>query len=202
MVRNFTGARRQALHTTITTRCRGLELNTLLDPDECWSRLEGALLAIDSAMADKMDKGASLPSALLCLVSEAATTLLSDASITLTRGDDGQDVALQESHQGSGSRAQTYLSAHRDYDRLCGRLHAEKKREEGRTDEEEIGEQEEAGPAHCLGLQRTDPARTPPQALLHSRAPSDLRRLPSTPTRNAHRSWDSALSARDTGTQN
>lgn len=174
----YSVARREALHTTIQGR---RENYWLLDIDKHWSRLEGALLA----MTDKMEKGASLPSAIVCLVSDAA-------SASLSRGEDDQD--LMESHQNSGDRAQSYMRAHRDYDRLCEKMHAEKAI---RSDEEEADELVERLEPSGRSQQSNPATHSPYDKLLRTPVPSYHPPNLCSPTRNAHRSWDFMLSARD-----
>ena len=165
------------MHTTPQGR---REICWLLDLDKHWSRLEGALLAI----TDKIDKGASLASAIVCLVAEAT-------SASLSQGEDDQD--LTESHQNSGDRAQSYMRAHRDYDRLCEKMHAEKAI---RSDEEDDELVEPLEPS-CRSQPSNPATHSPYEKLLRTPVPSYPFPNLSTPTRNAHRSWDFMLSARD-----
>ena len=138
----------------------------LLDVDVYWNHFEGALLT----MAEKMDSGVALPIAFVELISESASALLALAPLQSENGLSETDDSY---------RARALIREHKDYDGLCERIETKSTRA---AHPNEIDLVESASPASA----KTKPLAETCRDLLPDFQLTDS----STPTRNAHRSWE------------
>lgn len=161
------------MHTNVGP---GHSFRHILDPDVCWDRFEGALVT----MAAKIEDGVSLPAACLELICESASAILKFDQ----RENDRIFIDLMCNHSGShednSNRARTLLRAHKDYDRLCKRLSAQKVMAAYSEGDELSAENSQ----HSGSLHPTASLEKGSRGLAYTHSHA------STKTRNAHRSWD------------